>query len=105
MVPAYFANQRYLALVATGQPLPEPTGASGLSLLVGLSIGLIRLSALVVAIVVVWAAAAQRAHDLGWSGWSVLWLLVPLVNLYYLFVFFARRGEPGENRFGPGRPK
>lgn len=100
-IPGYLARQRYLEMVASGQPLPDATSVSGLSLAVSLVIGLGRLALLGAAIVAIWAAVAQRAHDLGWSGWSALWLLLPFINLYFLFVFFFRTGQPAENRFGP----
>lgn len=100
-VPAYYAQERYLDMVASGQPLPDPAGASGLNVILSLAIGLSRLALLGAAIVAVWAAVAQRAHDLGWTGWSALFLLIPFVNLYFLYVFFFRKGEPVENRFGP----
>ena len=99
-VPAYFAQQHYLEMVASGQPLPAPAGTVGPSVLLSLAIGLSRLAVLGAAMTAIWAAVAQRAHDLGWSGWSALWLLVPMVNLYFLYVFFFRAGEPIDNRFG-----
>lgn len=100
-VPALLAWRRYLAMVASGQPLPDPGTVSGLSLAVGLLIGMLRVIALMAAIVMIWSAATQRCRDLGWRGRSALWLLVPVVNVYILFVLFVRKGQPGENRFGP----
>src|SRR5687768_6566734 len=40
------------------------------------------------------AVGARRMHDLGRSGW---WILFPLVNL----VFLCLDSEPGENKYGP----
>lgn len=42
----------------------------------------------------------QRAHDMGWSGWSVLLLLIPLVA----FVWMLNPGSKGANRFGAPPP-
>jgi len=38
----------------------------------------------------------QRAHDMGWSGWTVLLLLIPLVA----FVWMFNPGTKGANRYG-----
>jgi len=40
--------------------------------------------------------AIQRGHDMGYSGWSVLLMLIPLVGLVWVF----KAGTPGVNRFG-----
>ncbi len=40
------------------------------------------------------ACGVRRMHDSDHSGW---WLLVPIVNLVFLFI----DGTRGENRFGP----
>ncbi|HEY0858265.1 MAG TPA: DUF805 domain-containing protein [Albitalea sp.] len=44
--------------------------------------------------------AIQRAHDMGWSGWAILLLLIPLVALVWIF----NGGTPGANRFGAPPP-
>lgn len=44
--------------------------------------------------------AIQRAHDMGWSGWTSLLALIPFVALVWLF----KAGTPGENRFGAPPP-
>lgn len=43
------------------------------------------------------AVAVRRMHDTDHRGW---WQLVPIANL----VFALRRGDTGENRFGPPPP-
>jgi uncharacterized membrane protein YhaH (DUF805 family) len=42
----------------------------------------------------------QRSHDMGWSGWTLLAALIPLVGLLWLF----KAGTPGENRYGAPPP-
>ncbi len=42
----------------------------------------------------------KRSHDLNWSGWSILFLFVPIANLVYLFYLFFVSGSVGDNRFG-----
>ncbi|CAG1017374.1 hypothetical protein BURC_02020 [Burkholderiaceae bacterium] len=44
--------------------------------------------------------AIQRAHDMGWSGWTILLLLIPLVALVWIF----NGGTRGANRFGAPPP-
>ncbi|MDY2739138.1 MAG: DUF805 domain-containing protein [Acidaminococcus sp.] len=43
----------------------------------------------------------RRAHDLGRSGWYLLWGIVPLVNIYIAIRISFIEGEKGPNRFGP----
>ena len=45
-------------------------------------------------------AAIQRSHDMDWSGWTALGLLVPLLNLLWIF----KGGSPDANRFGDPPP-
>lgn len=42
----------------------------------------------------------RRCHDFNMSGWLSLLMLVPLVNLIFLFI----PGTDGPNRFGPPTP-
>jgi len=44
--------------------------------------------------------SVQRSHDMGWSGWSTLLLIVPLAPLVWVF----NRGCDGENRYGAPPP-
>ncbi len=48
-----------------------------------------------------WCAAIRRCHDLGRSGFFLLWQIVPLLGLAAsLFIIFGR-GDDMKNRFGP----
>jgi uncharacterized membrane protein YhaH (DUF805 family) len=40
-------------------------------------------------------------HDIGRSGWYLLFVLLPLAGLIYLVVLACHRGDPGENKYGP----
>ena len=42
----------------------------------------------------------QRAHDMNWSGWAAILMIVPLVNLLFWFV----PGTAGENHYGKRPP-
>lgn len=42
----------------------------------------------------------QRSHDMGWTGWTVLLCLIPLVSLVWVF----NPGTKGANRFGAPPP-
>ena len=46
------------------------------------------------------AVSARRFHDSGRSGWLVLLLFVPLLNLFGIALLCVP-GTPGPNRFGP----
>jgi uncharacterized membrane protein YhaH (DUF805 family) len=43
----------------------------------------------------------RRCHDLGKSGWFLLWTLLPPGYIYVMFRLIFSRGEKGPNRFGP----
>lgn len=47
------------------------------------------------------AVGARRLHDIDRTGWWLLIGFIPLIGLIVLIVFFASKGTPGPNRFGP----
>lgn len=55
------------------------------------------------------AVGVKRLHDRNYSGWFLLVLFVPLVQLWPIVVMLFLRGTEGDNRFGPdplaGRPR
>lgn len=55
----------------------------------------------IVAMVVLAALGVRRFHDAGLSGWYVVALIIPFVNLFALFVLLFFKSIPGENRYGP----
>lgn len=46
------------------------------------------------------AVGTRRLHDIGKSGWTQLWLLLPLIGLIYLIILFAKEGEKTDNKWG-----
>ncbi len=46
------------------------------------------------------SAGVRRLHDGDRSGWWYLLVMIPLVNLYILYLMIIK-GTTGENRFGP----
>lgn len=47
------------------------------------------------------AIATRRLHDIGYSGWYLLLLLIPIVGAIILLIFMIRGSQPGDNQFGP----
>jgi uncharacterized membrane protein YhaH (DUF805 family) len=47
------------------------------------------------------AVAVRRLHDIDKSGWWLLIALVPLIGWLVLIIFYAKRGSPGSNSYGP----
>lgn len=47
------------------------------------------------------AVAVRRLHDIGRTGWWVLLSFVPLIGILILIWWYATRGEPGANAYGP----
>lgn len=43
----------------------------------------------------------RRFHDLGEPTEQVIYLLLPIVGAWYFFRLLIKRGEPGDNDFGP----
>lgn len=43
----------------------------------------------------------RRMHDFGTSAWYLLCLLIPFINLYFFFILMFKRGDKGNNEFGP----
>ena len=61
----------------------------------------VLLGAAYIAYIVVWGVwTVQRCHDMDWSGWAALLMIIPLVGLIFWFV----PGTPGKNRFGAPPP-
>jgi uncharacterized membrane protein YhaH (DUF805 family) len=46
------------------------------------------------------AIAVRRYHDVGKSGWNVLWSLVPF-GIFVMFYHLAQPGNIGKNQYGP----
>jgi uncharacterized membrane protein YhaH (DUF805 family) len=90
-----------MALASSGAPLPVARQEGFAVVALGFAVGLLRIGVLIALIVLSWAAMAQRFHDLGLSGWAILWLLVPVIQFYYVYLLLFKRGQSGENRFGP----
>ena len=47
------------------------------------------------------AVAFRRLHDINKSAWWVLLGLIPLIGTIILIVFYAKKGDPAENQYGP----
>jgi uncharacterized membrane protein YhaH (DUF805 family) len=43
----------------------------------------------------------RRFHDLGHSGWFLLVLILPLVNIVFSLLLFFQDGQDGDNEYGP----
>lgn len=45
--------------------------------------------------------AIRRLHDLDWSGWLSILMVVPLANFIMALILIFAGGTQGENKFGP----
>jgi uncharacterized membrane protein YhaH (DUF805 family) len=54
----------------------------------------------ILAAVVILRAAVSRFHDLGWPGWAVLLMFVPLVDIIALLLLLLMPGQKRPNRYG-----
>lgn len=55
---------------------------------------------LILAAMVILRGAVCRFHDLGWPGWAVLLLFVPLVDIIALLLLLSVPGQNRSNRYG-----
>jgi uncharacterized membrane protein YhaH (DUF805 family) len=44
--------------------------------------------------------SVRRLHDIGKSGWALLWILLPIIGWIVLIVYAVRPGEPRTNLYG-----
>ncbi len=66
--------------------------------------GILTTIVVIAAMVVSIQIGVQRLHDIGWSGWLWLLMLVPLVNLAISVIMLVVPGTTDANRFGPPPP-
>ena len=55
---------------------------------------------IILAAMVILRAAVCRFHDLGWPGWAVILLFVPLVDIIALLFLLLAPGQNLPNRYG-----
>ena len=46
------------------------------------------------------AVAVRRLHDVGKSGWTLLWAIIPLLGALYLLWLYIQESQPGANKWG-----
>ena len=46
------------------------------------------------------AVAVRRLHDIGKSGWNLLWILLPIVGAIMLIYWYCQDSQVGENKWG-----
>ncbi|MDX5373468.1 MAG: DUF805 domain-containing protein [Pseudomonadaceae bacterium] len=66
----------------------------------GILLAVVLIGAMVVGVQI----GVQRLHDLNWSGWLWLLMLVPLANLVLAVLMLVVPGTDGANRYGPPPP-
>lgn len=46
------------------------------------------------------AVAVRRLHDIGKSGWNLLWILLPIIGWILLIYWYCQDSQLGENKWG-----
>ena len=46
------------------------------------------------------AVSVRRLHDIGRSGWALLWILFPVIGWILLFIYYCTDGHEGPNAYG-----
>jgi uncharacterized membrane protein YhaH (DUF805 family) len=47
------------------------------------------------------AVGVRRLHDIGKSGWNILWALIPILGALYLLYLYVQPSSPEANAYGP----
>ncbi|MHC4873364.1 MAG: DUF805 domain-containing protein [Planctomycetota bacterium] len=63
----------------------------------GILIGIYNLAIIIPSI----AVGVRRLHDIGRSGWSLLFVLIPFVGPFIILYFLVTDSAPGDNEYGP----
>ncbi|MEO4048821.1 DUF805 domain-containing protein [Pseudomonas sp. CAU 1711] len=66
--------------------------------------GLLLAAVVIAAMVVSVQIGVQRLHDLNWSGWLWLLMLVPVANMVIAILMLVVPGSSEANRYGPPPP-
>ena len=45
--------------------------------------------------------SVRRLHDIGKSGWYLLFALIPVVGAIIVIIWHCKDSQPGENQYGP----
>ena len=45
-------------------------------------------------------ATCRRCHDVGWSGWMMLTLIIPFIGIVFVLYLLGKPGDEKANRFG-----
>ncbi|QXI27981.1 DUF805 domain-containing protein [Pseudomonas vanderleydeniana] len=81
-----------------------------LAILIGILKGATFFTGLVVIVAVAFyilltiQIAVQRLHDIGWSGWTWLLMLVPFIGYVFPFILMFYPGNASANRYGAPPP-
>ena len=70
--------------------------SSTLGGIVSMLSGLVSLALLIPTL----AVGVRRLHDTGKPTWYIVFLFIPLINLYYLYLMLVE-GDHGSNEYGP----
>lgn len=67
-----------------------------------ISDGLVFLGAayFLIAIIPTLAVSVRRLHDIGKSGWFLLLMFIPLINIILVVLILAKDGDIGDNKYG-----
>ena len=63
------------------------------------SVGIVSLAVGLAILLPGLAVSVRRMHDIGKSGWHLLWVLVPLLGVIYLIYLFVQQSQ-GPNQYG-----
>lgn len=102
-------RMRYLAynaganLVMLAALIPLSGGMAGLAAMpdLGSAFGILYIVLNVAALVIAVMWGKRRLNDLNRTGWLMLLLIVPVVNLLFILYLICFSGSEGSNNYGP----
>ncbi|MDW3651589.1 MAG: DUF805 domain-containing protein [Bacteroidia bacterium] len=82
----------YILLFAADMAIISNSSSAGL----GIFSGIYALATLIPSL----AVAVRRLHDIGRSGWSILFGLIPLIGAILLLIWYTTDSQVGSNAYG-----
>lgn len=67
----------------------------------GVGLGPIALGIFILSVLPSWTVSVHRLHDIGLTGWFMLFMLIPMVGDLLSIVLGLIPGQKKENRYGP----
>ncbi|MBI2334248.1 DUF805 domain-containing protein [Candidatus Daviesbacteria bacterium] len=94
----------FTILVIFLQTLAQPEIAQNLSDQIAIILLIVLIATVGFGLLYMLPLLVRRLHDLNHSGWALLLMFVPFINLGLILILLFVRGTEGENKYGKEPP-